>query len=258
MQFSFDSYKKLIYLIKKNGYELANYEDYEDFERPCILRHDVDMNLQVAEKFAELEMHEMIKSTYYVLLTSDFYNVFSERNLKSISNILSMGHEIGIHFDEQRYKKQLEDCKDDDERIKEIEFAVKNEASILSEVIGYKIKTVSMHRPSKIVLNADMKFPELINSYGKKFCNEKFKYVSDSRMHWRENVEEIVSKKQFPALHILTHPIWYSNDDEGMVKRLHELFKINIYQTYKSLDNNFKNLDEVIVEEEILCKLQQF
>ena len=61
-----------------------------------------------------------------------------------------------------------------------------------------------MHRPSKDFLEMDLEIPNVINSYQKKFFND-FKYVSDSRMSWRENVEEIVDSEKYSQLHILSY-----------------------------------------------------
>ena len=61
-----------------------------------------------------------------------------------------------------------------------------------------------MHRPSRWVLEADLKIPGMVNSYGKEFFQD-FKYVSDSRMRWREDVMKYAIEKAYPRLHILTH-----------------------------------------------------
>ena len=92
MKFTFDSYKNLISKILQKGYTLTNYSDYQKHEMPCILRHDVDMDLQMAEKFAKFETDNNIKSTYYILLSSELYNVCSKRSTESISNILGGEH----------------------------------------------------------------------------------------------------------------------------------------------------------------------
>ena len=43
----------------------------------------------------------------------------------------------------------------------------------------------------------------MINSYSKEFF-QNFKYVSDSRMKWREDVMKYVKEKQYPRMQILT------------------------------------------------------
>lgn len=55
MEFTFRQYKALVGKIRSQGYAITNYEDYGKYEMPCILRHDVDMDLQIAEKFGAFE-----------------------------------------------------------------------------------------------------------------------------------------------------------------------------------------------------------
>lgn len=237
MKFTFDSYKNLISKILQKGYTLTNYSDYQKHEMPCILRHDVDMDLQMAEKFAKFETDNNIKSTYYILLSSELYTVCSKRSTESISNILGGGHSIGLHFDEVKYDRQLEKCESIEEKIEMIKKYINNEVQILSMLIGHEVSTVSMHRPSRFVLEADIQMPCIINSYSKRFF-EDFKYISDSKMHWREDVEQIVEGREYKALHILTHPFWYYKENKNIDLCMNEWFSMksdSIYDTMKEV-----------------------
>ena len=131
-------------------------------------------------------------------MTSDLYNVFSKNNIKIIKRIASLGHEIGIHFDETCYSRN------DD-----LAWAIQKEARILGEAIEQDVKTVSMHRPSKGLLDENIQIDGIINSYSDVFFKE-FKYLSDSRRRWREPVEEIINTGAYNRLHILTHAFWYN------------------------------------------------
>lgn len=53
-----------------------------------------------------------MSSTYYVLTTSNFYNVGEFSSGKAIDKLFCNGNEIGIHFDETQYKKQLREKTD--------------------------------------------------------------------------------------------------------------------------------------------------
>ena len=258
MEFTFEAYRRLVEKIcVRGGYRLAGYKDYHCFERPCILRHDVDMDVQAAEKFAQMEAQIGIKSTYFILLSSDFYNICSQTNLASISHILELGHTVGLHFDEVKYRKQLDGCEIDAERIEKIKSYIIMEMKMMGDIIGCSVNTVSMHRPSKLMLDADIEIPGAINSYGKTFFKD-FKYVSDSRMHWRENVEEIVESRQYNALHVLTHPFSHSEKPLETKDHLYGLFQNVIYKTYQTLNDNFRDLEEFITEDEILYRMSMF
>lgn len=103
MTFTFGAYKNLIQNLRENGYQFSDYHNYDVFENPCILRHDIDCSLDKALCFAKIESDLGVKSTYFVLIASDFYNVLSVRSKSILSEIKKMGHEIGLHFDETAY-----------------------------------------------------------------------------------------------------------------------------------------------------------
>lgn len=182
LNFTYVAYKHLLSLLKYNYYQISNYENYRYNGKCVILRHDVDFNLEAALQFAELECKEGIQSTYFILLATPFYNPFHRKSRNIIKAIRDMGHDIGLHFDEANYfisnKKEL------------INY-VEREIAILSNGLDMDIKSVSMHRPSKWVLEEDVHFKSVINSYSRIFFND-FKYLSDSRMHWREDVHQVI------------------------------------------------------------------
>jgi hypothetical protein len=96
--FTYDSYTELIGLISRNGYTFADYHNWQKYDKPCILRHDIDFDVEKAIYLANLEAMEQIQSTYFVLLNTDFYNIFSKKNNGLIKGIKKMGHKIGLHF----------------------------------------------------------------------------------------------------------------------------------------------------------------
>ena len=69
----------------------------------------VDFDLQLALDLALFEKEIGIKSTYFILTTCESYNVLAEKNKEILKKIISLGHEIGLHFDPTLYKNNLED-----------------------------------------------------------------------------------------------------------------------------------------------------
>lgn len=243
MEFTYEAYERLIKSIVDNGYQITNYHECTQQKCPCILRHDVDMSIKKAREFAEFESKIKVKSpvcsTYFVLITSDFYNPYSKENVRMLKEILSFGHEIGLHFDEKKYMCEttfepsiLEEC-------------VKKEKEILSNMIEFPISVVSMHRPSKKILENDLEFEGLINSYSKIFF-QTFRYLSDSRMCWREDVEEIVNRKKEQKLHILTHPFWYTTSKGSTKSVLENFLNASYEERYITMADNFRELEEFI------------
>jgi hypothetical protein len=243
MEFTYQAYQELLKLLKEKKYQIATYDSWKDYERCVILRHDVDDSVDAAVKFARIEETENVVSTYFVLVTSDLYNVFSKRNQELLKEILVCGHEIGLHFDEVRYP---EISGNSEELIKKI----LEEASILEHVVGHPITKVSMHRPSKYTLEADLKIPGMINSYGKVFFND-MKYLSDSRHHWREPVIDIIREEQFEKLHILTHPVGYNEYPTDIRSYMLGRLKNAGVDMWDILNENFTNLSEVVRREEL-------
>lgn len=241
MDFTLEAYENLLDLLKEKNYTFSNYIDYKNYEKTVIFRHDVDFSLEKALEFARLENSKNVKSTYFVLLSTDFYNVFSKNSFEILKEIIDLGHEIGLHFDEKRYK--ISD-------INSLEFYINKECKILGELLDKEVKVVSMHRPSKWILENNVKFKNIIDSYSKEFF-KNFKYLSDSRMFWREDVLNIIRKESYNKLHILTHPFWYSNKNETLKEKLISFIKNSKFERYNHLKENFRELEKVIKEVEI-------
>lgn len=221
------------------GYTIANYHTWESFEKTCILRHDVDFDLGKAAEFAEFEagISEDVRSTYFVLLSTDFYNLFTKENRLMLERIKKCGHEIGLHFDETQY-----DCYNDMCLLAQ---KIENEINVLSEIIAAPVTTVSMHRPSKTILEANLTINNTINSYSHVFFRE-FKYLSDSRMNWREDPFDCIKGKKYNRLHILTHPFWYEESEISMKNKLSSFIKAAEKERWNSLNQNFRQLEDIL------------
>ena len=89
-----------------------------------------------------------------------------------------------------------------------------------------------------------------IRTYGKEFFNE-FKYLSDSRMHWQEDVYQVIESKAYERLHILTHPIWYGAEESTMQVQLKDFIRAQKYNCYDAVRDNIRDLDEVLLKADI-------
>ena len=242
MDFTYSSYRQLIIKLKIKGYAISTYQNWQDHERCAILRHDIDNDISKAVIMARIEKELGVNSTYFVLVTSDFYNIFSATSESQLLEILSYGHSIGLHFDELRYS----DIKTPESALKKI----REEAELLSKVTHRQVETVSMHRPSKMMLSADLKIPGMVNSYGQVYFKE-FKYVSDSRRRWREPIEEIVSSGENKRLHILTHAIWYNENNLDIHDSVCSFINSANKQRYNSMQCNITDLQSIMSPEEV-------
>ncbi len=248
MKFTYEAYGQLIQTIREAGYKRTDYHSFHNENRCCILRHDVDMDLGAAADFAQFEANMKegpISATYFVLISSGLYNLYSKECMENLKRIIRAGHEIGLHFDEKRYLTEehfdrgyLQEC-------------VLREAALLSDMLEKRVRCVSMHRPSKQFLEEDICFDGIVNSYSEKFFRE-FKYMSDSRMSWRENAEQVITERKEQKLHILTHPIWYSQRERNLRDVLKTFIQSALPVRYDQVKDNFTNLQDVITLEDFI------
>ena len=242
MDFTYQAYADLLDMLSADGYVVCDYHDYINSSRCVILRHDIDTSLDQAVRLAELEAEKGVKSTYFVLLRTDFYNPASQGNQEQLRRILALGHEIGLHFDEVAYGKVLTE--------EETRESIIKECGILSELLDTPVTTVSMHRPSKATLEANLEIPGIVNSYGKTFFHD-FKYLSDSRRRWREPVLDIVRSGEYDRLHILTHAFWYHEQEETISQTVGGFVCGANRERYAQMAENITDIRSILREDEV-------
>lgn len=243
MLFTYESYAGLIDRILKEGYKITSYDQKEKTAHSVILRHDVDFSIEKAQRIAAIENELGVSSSFFFLLSSDFYNVFSSKSMDIINDIAEKGHDIGLHFDEVRY-----DCADGSSKIVD---DILREVDIMSRMMGRNIDRVSMHRPSSNMLESDLIIPGVINTYSR-FYYKEYKYLSDSRRVWREPVEKYISEHTYDRLQILVHPFWYNDKEISIAESLSDFVGNARIERYDTLNVNISDLKSIIpVERQI-------
>jgi hypothetical protein len=226
------------------GYVFTDYLNWNSVEKSVILRHDVDISLPKAVEMSEQEKDICNggKATYFVLLSTEFYNLASLQSRRHVHRIIANGGQIGLHFDETQYEISTKE---------EMVHFVMHEIELLSKILDYPIKTVSMHRPSQMFLQSDMEFPGICNSYANCFFKD-MKYVSDSRRRWREDVDSIVAEGQYKRINLLTHPVWYNHQEEADIREaLLRTMRNAQLAYYDNMNENITDLPSVITRQEI-------
>ena len=68
MKFTYESYTELLRKLQRNGYHIVNYENWNEYDRSVILRHDIDYDIKKAVDLAMLEKETGggYKATYFV------------------------------------------------------------------------------------------------------------------------------------------------------------------------------------------------
>lgn len=189
----------------KNKWNFISYNDALTNTSPHILwRHDIDMSVHRALALAKLEHQAGVMATYFVMLHSNFYNIFEKEILDKIKEIKNLGHDIGLHFDPSFYLEKNSYKID-------IENAIQSEKYILEELIETEIKTFSFHVPdasSSIDMKA-LKLGGLLNVYADDI-QKKYFYTSDSNGYWRfHRLNDVIDAKEHDFMQVLTHPEWW-------------------------------------------------
>ena len=207
MNFTYSGYELLLKCIRNSGYTLTPFRDAETIINPkAIIRHDVDLSPEKALRIAALEHYLGVKATYFFLLGSEWYNLLSADSLRCMKEILSMGHEIGLHFDASQYAGKP---------LQEIEWQLIHDIRLLDEITGAKVKSVSWHIPVDELLGKKLPMLESLgikNAYDPEYFSG-YKYLSDSMMRWRDNPFEYMDTTQYPNIQVLTHPVWYGDTE---------------------------------------------
>ena len=186
-QFSISHYEDCIDKALELGYKIGPVCDWtilNESTKFILLRHDVDFSLQCAFQLALVESRLKVRSTYYVMLQSDYYNALSSVNVKIIKAISDLGHEIGYH---PNSLIMLED-----------------EELLLEKIIKKPVRSYAHHFP---LVSPQPKFQRhYLDARSKNI--EIDKYISDSCRNWREGC--MCKNFKYNKIQILTHPEWWT------------------------------------------------
>lgn len=246
-RFTYTGYKWLFQKYLDAGYNIVpiNQHELDTAHFPTVfMRHDIDVSFFHARKIAEIDHELGINSTFYFLLSSDFYNLFSQDGRETLKYIQSLGHEIGLHFDPIVYDFKVGHC---------LSAPLEREIQALESITGSKIHSFSFHCPTKELIDAQIKITDYINAYA---LPEDIKYISDSSQRWRQNPVFYCTPNGQSNVQILSHPIWYSDigfyyDKVSWLSIIdsalthHEMFEKNIKDNYKSNKYLIKTLKDM-------------
>lgn len=206
-EFSYDAYGAFLDEFRSAGYEFGWF-DGPPPDGTVVLRHDVDWSPERARRMAELEADRGVTATYFVLVTSPFYNVLTRETRDALATIESLGHRIGVHFSTHQYWREDPGADAVTERVRE-------EQAVLDTVVDDVADAVSFHIPPDWVLGVD--YHGFTNAYAPTYF-EEMAYTADSNQRWREDPPfdgAIPDRVQ-----VLVHPGVWADDDQGFEERL--------------------------------------
>lgn len=210
--FTFKHYKKLIKTAKEK-FAFSSFKDFTEKEKFIISRHDIDYSPENALIMAKIEEKLKVKSTYYIMLHSEYYNILEKHNTNIILEILSLGHDIGLHFDPSFYNIKKESA---------LENKITLEREFLEKIFGIEMYSFSFHNTNNFILSCKKShYAGLLNNYNSYFQNE-LDYCSDSYGIWRFNrMFEVITNPKVKKLQILTHPVLWSEKPMPPHKRVY-------------------------------------
>jgi hypothetical protein len=226
-RFSLARYRETLQQAKRLGYAFPTVSELKHGSkrsgRFLLIRHDVDSSPRHARAMAELEHELGIRSSYYILLHSPFYNPADPHHWDELRKIVELGFEVGLHYEadffEQRNLDPLEGVLDD--------------VAALEKILRINIRSVSQHRP------ASGTFLKQLNEYYVDAYNEELVnnicYISDSGFRWRgKSLAELLGKEE--RIHALIHPLTWTFADldmAGTYRRVSEEITSEIRQSFE-------------------------
>lgn len=222
--FTFDHFKECIEHAKSLGfsfYSMFEYLEEKPNDKFIVMRHDVDLSMKHALSLAELENSLGICSTYFIRVDGIF-DPFSGMNFENLKKIKALGHEIGLHYEYDKYS------------VFEFKEYVRQNVKQF-ESVGIKVYGAALHKAKKLgredtkKLNLVEEFLDEVgleyDAYSNVFMKD-MKFISDSKFRWREGCM-CNHFENFSKLCILTHPIWWSENTTSLVSLIEEVVKEN-------------------------------
>ncbi|GFZ33521.1 hypothetical protein CSC2_40470 [Clostridium zeae] len=243
--FTYKEYELLIELMKQVNIIYTFKTLPENPSSGIILRHDIDFDIDTAYTLSTIEEQKDVRSTYFVLISSELYNTNSSKNRKLLHSMHDKGFEIGLHFDPLVYGNL------DDEKM---QVNMKNECNILENIINDKVHSVSLHRPS--IYNVYPVFQGYKNAYSEEFFNSEL-YISDSCKDFRgKDIFEFIKKGKENLIQVLLHPIHFGKIEATYIQALNKIFERKISELDCDMRLNKKYNEEIGIKKLLDCFCQ--
>lgn len=211
---TYEHYTNCINNAKRQGYQILPFNEVEStspMESIIILRHDIDISVTRALNMAMLESTLGIRASYFVRVHASSYNIFEYNTYNKLKKILSLGHEIGLHFEAVDFSTITGENSLD---------IFLREKKVLETILNTSVKSAAAHGEHTTVgATHNRSFFQNINksqvnieynTYDPAFT-ENMKYISDSSGRWREGCMcNHIGKYQ--QMQILIHPCWWFKD----------------------------------------------
>jgi hypothetical protein len=245
--FTLKSYVKLLQYLNQI-YKIVPFCEIPRKDVPyLILRHDIDVSLPAALKMAQIERDLGIRSTYFVLFSSKFYNMFKGDNIDILRQISKLGHEIGLHYHVSQYRSFGRNVKK----------TLKIEIELLEHLLGRKVYSIARHGPRDRDPFTTIK--GYINANHPRWRRDLF--IHDSCRAWTP-LQSLFKLLNDPPrrVQLLTHPEnWQDDriDRETLLERFIQSLGKEILTLRKSLKEIWL-MDPLVVKYDALIEKGEF
>jgi len=210
--YSLESYRYLLDLALKADYRFMGFTEECDTHGRCIyLRHDIDVSVDMAIELAQINSLLGIKGTFFLLLRSPYYNLFSYRTLDGVRKINDLGQRLGFHYHLPTVIPSTED---------ELANLILTDFSIVKDLIPEMEPIFAWHNGRNDLLVRSLSFtvPGLVNVYSSYFVKE-VPYYADSNMRYSvAEFKDVIQKKDHKKLHLLFHPLNWVGGGKNMIE----------------------------------------
>jgi hypothetical protein len=213
LYFTIDGYRAILSRALELGYDIVPFRKFEPpGDRPVLLlRHDLDHSLTRVLPLAQIENELGLASTFFVQTACEYYNLLADTGRQLIRRLVSMGHEIGLHYSSEHYQGS------------EGRRRLAGDLRLLEDLSGNKVVSAAQHLPidgdpvdlSDYVLN---------EAYEPRFTTSRMTYISDSLMTWRQATPHDLLDKRV-SFQFLSHPESWCATHRNMEDLLDDILK---------------------------------
>ncbi len=203
--FTLDHYFETLKAYRSANYSVISFKEYlhkTPAGKVLILRHDVDLDLEVAHRMALIDHKADCRSTWFLRLHSRRYNLLSYDSQRIILDLKKMGHEVALHF-EPSFAQSID---------LEADSYADRQKNIFENITGEKVIGFSSHEPTRanqpeLVATLMNRWKLEYHAYETRFTKD-MKYLSDSSSRWREGCFSKWLNKH-DRMQVLVHPFWW-------------------------------------------------
>lgn len=211
--FDYNAYVQLVSRLKQTHTNVvfSDLADGDVGEPFYILRHDVDFSPEAALAMAELEANLGVRGSYFLLVSSDLYNLHSAAHCRVPMRLRELGHEVGLHYDVNAYELRGD-----------VHAAFRSELEALTALANSPIRAIALHNPSVSGPDPFEWEPGLVNAYTV-IGSRGLTYMSDSGGAWRSGTLALLEGGALPPrIQMLVHPFFWAREAGDRWERLRE------------------------------------